>query len=439
MKADVESWGRNPKVKHRTLLQLLWRDALPDFSQVEGSILPFGMGKSYGDSCLNDDNALLLCAGLNKVLLFDKENAIFRCEAGVRFDEILRLIVPHGFFLPVTPGTKLITVGGAIANDVHGKNHHRAGTFGCHVTQFELLRSDGTRTICSADSNPELFSATIGGLGLTGVILWAEFKLTRIASPFIYQHSFRFKSLDEYMDKSRDADSLYDYVVSWVDCTSEGSSLGRGIFMGGNFAHPAQHTLPVLPKEREIALPFNFPPWALNKLSVRAFNELFYAKHWKDQQDALVHFDPFFYPLDAIHHWNRMYGARGFFQYQFVVPFDSARDVIRDVLKFSARSGKASFLSVLKNFGDVKSPGLLSFPRPGVTLSMDFKNEGKKTLELMNALDGIISSSGGVLYPAKDARMSASDFQRMYPRWEEFRRYIDPRFSSSFWRRVSAH
>lgn len=433
----IESWGKYPKATHTHISYLNWLSELPRLDQEEGTLLPHGLGRSYGDSCLNDGGALLCTEHLSRFISFDKEKALLRCEAGVSLAQILDLVVPLGFFLPVTPGTKFVTVGGAIANDVHGKNHHVAGTFGCHVTQFELLRSDGERLLCSPEQNTTMFNATIGGLGLTGVILWAEFRLQPIPSPFIFQENIRFAHIDDYLEHSRESDTRFDYVVSWIDCASTGKNLGRGIFMGGNFTHPEQHDLPSLPSPKSIPFPFQAPDFLLNKWSIKAFNELYYHKQYKKHSTHLVHYNPFFYPLDAISNWNRMYGKGGFFQYQFVVPFNSARDVLHEVLQRTAKAGKASFLAVLKNFGDIASPGMLSFPFPGVTLAMDFKNEGGSTLRLMSDLDDIIRTAGGRLYPAKDARMTAEDFQQTYPAWKEFSSYIDPKFSSSFWRRVS--
>jgi FAD/FMN-containing dehydrogenase len=429
-----QSWGRYPKTTG-TLKAVAWStDALPG---TNGSkVLPYGLGRSYGDVCLNDGGTLLITTKMDHLLAFDEQNGLLRCEAGTSLDDVLRFLVPRGWFLPTTPGTKFVTVGGAIANDVHGKNHHRAGTFGCHVTQFELLRSSGERLLCSPDRHPDWFAATIGGMGLTGLITWAEFKVRRIASASIEMESIKFENLDDFFRITKESDHDYDYTVSWQDCLARGESLGRGIFMRGNHAKPGVGSLTVHGDPR-LGVPFDFPSFSLNGLSIKAFNTLYYARLRKPVTRAVVHYNPFFYPLDSINNWNRIYGARGFFQYQFVVPFSADRGAIREILRQIGDSGQGSFLAVLKTFGDIRSPGLLSFPRPGVTLALDFPNRGEETLRLFERLDQIVLAAGGRIYPAKDARMSASTFQACYPQWQEFTAYIDPAFSSSFWRRVT--
>jgi FAD/FMN-containing dehydrogenase len=394
------------------------------------------LGRSYGDSCLNDKNALLLTRSLDHILEFDVETGLLRCEAGVSLDEILRLIVPHRWFLPITPGTKFVTVGGAIANDVHGKNHHRAGTFGCQVTRFELLRSNGERWLCSPSHNREWFAATIGGLGLTGLITWAELKLRRIASSQLEMESVKFPDLDEFFNLSADSDRRFEYTVAWLDCLAGGNSLGRGIFLRGNHAGPEAKALAPHAPPR-CTVPLDFPDAALSHFSIRAFNTLYYARQRRKTVAGTVPYDRFFYPLDAINRWNRIYGRRGFFQYQCVVPLTPHQEAIRRILTQITASGRGSFLAVLKTFGAVKSPGLLSFPRPGVTLALDFPNHGTGTLTLLEALDRIVLEAGGRIYPAKDARMSPQMFQESYPEWRRFRQWIDPQFSSSFWRRVT--
>jgi FAD/FMN-containing dehydrogenase len=432
----IESWGRTPQVQHRDIVNLQWRDALPDIGGMSETVLPFGNGRSYGDSCLNDGGVLLRTLAMNHLISIDEEALLVRCESGITFAELLSVLVPRGLFVPVTPGTKMLTVGGAIANDVHGKNHHSAGTFGCHVTRFELYRSDGTVKMCSPAENPELFSATIGGLGLTGLITWAEFTVIRIPSAFIRQENFRFANIDEYLATSREHDAVFPYVVSWIDCSVRGKGLGRGIYMGGSFT-PVERDAFNEPPVRTRSLPVEMPSWFLNTLTVRLFNFGFYHKQWRRHSRFRVHYNPFFYPLDAIHGWNKLYGRAGFYQYQCVVPHATAPQALHELLRTTAKSGKASFLAVLKNFGAMSSPGMLSFPAEGVTLSMDFRNEGSATLKLMNELDTIVRSAGGRLYPAKDARMSKDHFLSSYPRWDEFRKWIDPRFSSTFYRRMA--
>ncbi|MBI1422852.1 MAG: FAD-binding protein [Gammaproteobacteria bacterium] len=428
------SWGRYPEVT-QSLYTLRWQDdTWPSLAQ--SSLLAHGQGRSYGDVALNDAGVLLMTGAMDRFIAFDREAGILRCEAGVTLAAILNLIVPHGWFLPVTPGTKFVSVGGAVANDVHGKNHHQAGTFGCYVTQLGLRRSDESLLICSAEQNAELFDATIGGLGLTGLIVWVEFRLKKINGPFIEQETERFANLEQFFALSEAAAAEWEYTVAWVDCLAKGAQLGRGLFFRGNHATTTKTTSTAADYGRtRLNMPFTFPGFVLNHSSINLFNQVFY--HRPRRVRARVHFDPFFYPLDKIANWNRMYGKRGFFQYQCVIPGERAQAAMTNMLQTIAQSGQGSFLSVLKVFGDIASPGMLSFPRPGVTLALDFANRGDKTRALLARLDEITASEGGAVYPAKDACMSASHFQQYYPQWQQFAQYIDPAFSSSFWRRVT--
>ena len=429
-----QSWGRFPKAE-QDVHAMRWKDAnLPDAGKK--SVLPFGLGRSYGDSCLNDGESLIETSGLNRFIAFDENAGTLCCEAGVSLDQILKLIVPKGWFLPTTPGTKFITVGGAIATDIHGKNHHCAGTFGCHVKAFELLRSDGTRLRCTPRTNTEYFKATIGGLGLTGLITWAEFRLKKIQNALIEMESIKFEGIGEFLELSKESDDNWEYTVSWIDCVSRGKAFARGIFMRGNHA-PASAMSRKVHSDPKLTAPFNCPNMMLNSLSIKAFNTLYYRKQRAKKTRSRTHYDPFFYPLDAVNDWNRIYGNRGFFQYQFVVPFEGGREVMEEILGKITASKQGSFLAVIKTFGDKKSPGMLSFPRPGITLALDFPNRGQFTTHLFDELDGCVEKAGGSVYPAKDARMSAEFFQRSYPNWEAFSQYIDPQFSSSFWRRVT--
>lgn len=434
---ELQSWGRYPRIKHTQVMPIYWRSDVPDLASSGRHVLPHAYGRSYGDSCLNEDGVALDVSHLNRFISFNEETGLLCCEAGVSLAEILAIMVPRGWFLPVTPGTKFISVGGAIANDIHGKNHHAGGTFGCHVTSLRLLRSDGQRLICSPTENPELFQATIGGLGLTGLILWAEFKLKRIVNPYIDAEHIRFSSLAEFFVISAESDKNFAYTVSWVDLLVGGEALCRGIFTRGNHNQSPELAHRPLPKRLPLVVPFNFPQFVLNTLTVKSFNELYYHKQFLKRVGRIESYDPFFYPLDSIRDWYRMYGRRGFLQYQFVVPFAGGQKALRDIIGRIRRSGAGSFLTVLKEFGTITSPGMLSFPRPGMTLALDFAYAGEKTLRLLEELDSIVRAYDGAVYPAKDARMSAESFQQFYPRWQEFARYIDPHFSSSFWRRVS--
>ena len=433
----LESWGRYPRAK-QAAFPVYWSSDTPPLQSLAGTVLPYGRGRSYGDVCLNDGGTLLTTARMDHFLAFDSNVGRLRCEAGVCLDQVLDLIVPQGWFLPVTPGTRFITVAGAVANDIHGKNHHRMGTFGEHVCAFELLRSDGTRRICSGAQNNELFRATVGGLGLTGLILWVEFQLQKIQTPFIRVENIKYGGLADFFKLVQESEAAFEHTVAWVDCLASGAKLGRGIFMRGNTATSAEAGAARGKGSRsQLTFPFDAPDWLLNRLSVTAFNALYYHKQRRERETRVVHYSPFFYPLDAILNWNRMYGRRGFFQYQFVVPMAASESVVSRVLEKTSKAGAASFLAVMKTFGHRPPAGMLSFPRQGVTLAMDVANQGDKTLRLLNELDEVVMGNGGVLYPAKDARMSPLTFAASYPNWQEFARFVDPRFSSSFWRRVT--
>lgn len=428
------SWGRQSDVE-QDLYVLRWNDdPWPNIDNT--SLLAHGQGRSYGDVALNHKGVLLDTRGLDRFVQFDSANGVLRCEGGVTLAQILNLIVPHGWFLPVTPGTRFVSIGGAIANDVHGKNHHRAGSFGCHVNRLGLRRSDGTIHVCSPGKNKKLFEATIGGLGLTGLIVWAEIKLKKIKTTAIRQQAIRFTNLDAFFTLSEQSDREWEYTVAWIDCLAKGKHLGRGIFYRGNHANTSlKKAEPADYDTTRFSVPFDMPGFLLNHATVKLFNQFYYQRPLSTE--SLVHFDPFFYPLDKIGHWNRMYGKRGFFQYQCVIPGENARHAMLQILQTIADSGQGSFLSVLKMFGDIASPGMLSFPRQGVTLALDFANKGRKTRDLLERLDGITVANEGAVYPAKDARMSADAFQHYYPMWDEFQQHIDPAFSSDFWRRVS--
>jgi FAD/FMN-containing dehydrogenase len=440
MPTIYKSWGNFPQVTQQSL-PILWRKKPLPLPPPPITVLPHGLGRSYGDVCLNAHGLLLTTRNLNRFIQFDNQTGILRCEAGVSLAEILDMAVPQGWFLPTTPGTKFVTVGGAIANDVHGKNHHCAGTFGRHVLQFELLRSNGERLLCTPTQNEAYYTATIAGLGLTGLITWAEIQLKRIQHRAIAAEIIQFADLEEFFEISAQSDQYYDYTMAWVDCNSR-QYLGRGIFFRGNHVTaneipphwqiPLPNRLPPLLR----TMPFNLPGFTLNRWSVAAFNWLYYHKQRQKVIKQLVDYDPFFYPLDAIFQWNRLYGKKGFLQYQFVVSYDD-HQVIKDIIKLIADSGLSSFLAVLKTFGDLPSPGILSFPRKGITLALDFPIKGSATFELLERLDDKVQNAGGAVYPCKDARLSPRHFKAYYPQWEEFSQYIDPRFSSSFWRRVT--
>lgn len=429
----MSSWGNVLRAEHQVLDLGTRFDLIPP-TDPPGSVLAYGNGRSYGDSCLNIGAALVRTRSLDRFMGFDPSTGILRCEAGVLLDEIIRLAVPSGWFVPVTPGTRFVTVGGAIANDVHGKNHHAFGTFIRHVRCFELLRSDGRRLLCSPAENSDWFAATAGGLGLTGVITWAEIQLRRIAGTAMDVETIRFGNLEEFMALCAESDREFEYTVSWVDCLGRGRNLGRGLFQRANHAPDGEKIREK--RSSSLSVPFT-PPFSLvNPASLRVFNSLYYRIPVSARRRARTSFAPFFFPLDGILHWNRLYGPRGLYQYQCVVPTEAGLQATGALLEAIARSGLGSFLAVLKMFGSLTSPGMLSFPREGITLALDFPNRGERLEKLFIELDAIVADAGGRLYPAKDGRMPGALFRSGYPRWQEFARHIDPRCSSSFWRRV---
>lgn len=434
---DVLSWGRVLRARH-TVARPRWRDELPgliDEGTGEGrKLLGIGLRRSYGDSGLNPDGAVIDMTGLDRAIAFDPETRLLRAEAGMSLDAVLRLLVPRGFFLPVTPGTRFVTLGGAVANDVHGKNHHRTGTFGGWVRRLSLLRSDGREIELGPDDRTGLFAATVGGLGLTGLIGWVEIEMMPVASATMAAETVPFGGLDEFFTLAAESDAAFDYTVAWVDCLAVGEALGRGILSRAR--HADAGSLAAAPARRPSSLPIDLPGFVLNSATVKAFNAFYYANGRRKAGRASVPYEPFFYPLDAIGGWNRLYGKRGLYQYQSVVPPAAARDATRAMLQAIAASGEGSFLAVLKTFGDKPSPGLLSFPRPGSTLALDFANRGTSTLTLLDRLDSIVREAGGRLYPAKDGRISAAMFRTGYPNWADFAGHVDPGFASHFWRRV---
>jgi FAD/FMN-containing dehydrogenase len=431
----VTSWGRVQGFKHEVLGYHNRFAALPELPPSMPHLLPYGNGRSYGDSCLNAGGALLKTRQLDRFISFDPVTGVLACESGVLLGEILQLAVPQGWFLSVTPGTRFVTVGGAIANDVHGKNHHMVGTFGMHVRRLELLRSNGQRLLCSPTENPEWFSATVGGLGLTGLITWAEIQLRRIGSAWMNVETIRYQTLNEFFELCEESDRDYEYTVSWVDCCGKGKKLGRGLFMRANhapaIAAPGKHC------SRARKFPFSPPVSLVNSLSLKAFNTLYYHKQAARRTQSVQHYEQFFYPLDGILEWNRLYGPHGFYQYQCVIPMASSRDATTQLLQEIGNSGMGSFLAVLKLCGPSVSPGRLSFPQSGVSLALDFPNRGETLYRLFSKLDTIVREAGGRIYPAKDGRMPSELFRTGYPQWKAFTNFIDPRFSSNFWRRVT--
>jgi FAD/FMN-containing dehydrogenase len=433
--SSYASWGRYPQTLQR-IETVSWRDQLLRPGVLTPGSLPYGRGRSYGDVCLNGGGKLLDLSGLERVVFFDPQRGVLRAEGGITLRRILEIIVPLGWFLPVTPGTSLVTLGGAIANDVHGKNHHRAGTFGRHVLGIELLRPEGLLNI-SPSSDADLFNATIGGIGLTGIILSATIQLIPISTAGILGESIKFESLDEFFSISSESDKGFEYTVAWLDCLWSGGF--RGHFMRGNHRTERawQDAQPWSPRWELAGVPVNVPSRFVKSFGMKCFNFAYYNKQRARVTQIDQSFEPFFYPLDVVGGWNKLYGAAGFFQFQCVVPHAPGEVGIRAVLELARSSGAGSFLAVLKEFGEITSPGLLSFPRPGFTLCLDFANRGDSTVKLMRKLERVVVEHGGALYPAKDALMSPEAFAAGFPRLNEFKRFVAAGFSSEFWRRVT--
>jgi FAD/FMN-containing dehydrogenase len=434
---SLYSWGRYPAFAQQGH-SCYWRDdlsaALGHLVERYGSTLVYANGRSYGDSCLAVSDQVLHSRGLSRFIAVDWSTGVVVAEAGVTLAEVLEIAIPQGWFLQVTPGTQFVTLGGAVANDVHGKNHHVRGTFGGHVKRFQLIRSDQAPQICSAQEHPELFRATIGGLGLTGVMAWVELQLMPICSSQIQVGSTRFNSLQEFFQLSNEYDSQHEYTVAWIDCLAKGKSLGRGIFMFGD--HAPEGTLQVSRKAK-LGVPITPPFSLINPISLRLFNAAYFHKHPATLRQAQMSYEPFFYPLDGIQNWNRIYGKRGFQQYQCVIPTQNAEAAVRELLATIAVSGGGSFLVVLKRCGDVASPGLLSFPMPGVSLALDFPQHNHLNFKIFARMDAIVRQANGRLYPAKDAHMSPEDFRRFYPEWLTVEALRDPGLYSRFWKRVT--
>jgi FAD/FMN-containing dehydrogenase len=432
----LSSWGRYPAFPQRGR-PIFWRENVPEAlaeTAPGSSVLAYGCGRSYGDSCLAASDKVLAMCGMNRLISADWQAGVIVAEAGLTLAELIRVALPRGWFLNVTPGTKFVTLGGAVANDVHGKNHHVTGTFGRHVRRLTLHRSTEGTITASREERPDLFTATVGGLGLTGVILTVELQLRPVVSSNVEQCSIRFGSLDEFFDLSEVHDRVSEYTVAWIDCVATGKKSGRGYYVMGTHA-PAGD----LVSHQSDALYFPFDPKfsLVNSVSVRAFNGAYFRRQLRKKLTRRVSYNAFFYPLDRLLMWNRIYGRAGFQQYQCVIPQSQGREIIRAVLHEIALSRTGSFLAVLKQCGSLPSPGLMSFPMQGVSLALDFPQRAEINARLFANLDALVHEAGGRLYPAKDAHMSAAHFQRAYPGWQGVEALRDPQLMSRFWQRVT--
>lgn len=426
------SWGNYPKVDN-TVYKFDVQETLQQIINEHDELIAYGNGRSYGDSALSKN--LIYVKPYNYFLDFDNESGILHCQAGVLLSEILEVFVPRGWFLSVTPGTKLITVGGAIASDVHGKNHHVAGSFSDCVVEFQMVLPNGEVITCSHEENSFFFKASCGGMGLTGVIQDAKIKLQSINSSIIDQVTIKTKNLKETFEAFEQYKG-YTYSVAWIDCLAKGDSLGRCLLIIGEHANDGNL---VYDSKSKAAIPFEFPSFALNNLSVKAFNFLYYAKAKDGVSKQKVSLNSFFYPLDAIGHWNRIYGKNGFTQYQFVLPLEKSYEGLEKILAQIANSGKGSFLAVLKLFGKGNA-NWLSFPMEGYTLALDFKIE-PGLFELLDELDKIVLEHGGRFYLTKDVRVSKETFEVGYKEIDKFRKLrkmykMDKKFKSLQSKRV---
>jgi len=415
----LTSWGNHPVVDDATLIKPFSPDDAQKKAQSQGKqFIGRGLGRAYGDSALN--KCVMQSGHLNRMLAFDEDTGVLAAESGVSLAEILDVFVPRGWFLPVTPGTKFVSLGGAVASDVHGKNHHVDASFCEHVLWLDLWSPALGVVRCSPQEHEDLFWATAGGMGLTGFILRVAIKLVRIPSAFIKQDLIKAGSLDHIMETFEEYEDKLPFSVAWIDCLKAGKAQGRSIFMGGRFAEPDE--LPKkyqkdplkLPRKLKLDVPFNFPSFALNTYSVKLFNALYYGKARKGLTQNVVDYDTFFYPLDAILNWNRIYGTNGFTQYQFVIPKDDAEKGLRRILTEISDSGQGSFLTVLKLFGrQPVHPNNISFPMQGYTLALDFKIN-KSLFPLLDRLDALVMEYGGHNYLPKDCRLSKQTFRRGY-------------------------
>ncbi|RAJ06737.1 FAD/FMN-containing dehydrogenase [Chitinophaga skermanii] len=417
MQKQLANWGNYP-VLTCDECTFTNEEQLQQYVNAHNNIIARGNGRCYGDASLAQNSVSTL--KYDKVLSFDITNGVFECQSGITLDQILDIIVPKGWFLPVTPGTKFITVGGAIASDVHGKNHHVDGCFSNHIVYMEVLTAQGL-VRCSPTENSDLFWATSGGMGLTGVITNVQFNLKKIETAYIKQKQIKAKNLDEVIALFEQY-KHYTYSMAWIDCLKKGDGFGRSILIVGEHAtknelNPKQAVAPLqLPAKPKLTVPFNLPSFILNNFTVKAFNWLYYNKNTRKEINNVVPYEPFFYPLDAILHWNRGYGKKGFVQYQFVLPL-AQKDGLIAILKRISDKGWGSFLAVLKVFGQQDS--LISFPMEGYTLALDFPVRNG-LFEFLDELDEIVLQYGGRLYLSKDARMQQATFWKSYPNAQTF-------------------
>jgi decaprenylphospho-beta-D-ribofuranose 2-oxidase len=442
---ELSGWGRHPRVRARVVRPEMVSHVAPQVAEGVGGVIARGLGRSYGDASLPAEGGVaVLTERLSRFLSFDERTGLLTAEAGTTLGEVLETFLPRGWFPPVVPGTKFVTLGGCVAADVHGKNQHHAGTFGAHTTELTMRLADGSLVRCSPREDSELFRATVGGMGLTGFVADVSFRLARVETAHMLVRHQPSRDLEESLALLEDRALDDEYVVSWVDCLAEGPRLGRGVLMRGNHARPNEiknngSPLRLAPR-RGPGLPFDLPAWALNRSTARAFNALYFRRQASKTSHFITGIESFFFPLDAVGGWNRAYGRGGFVQYQCVLPTAEARAGLRAMLEALGASRLPCFLAVLKRLG-AEGAGLLSFPMPGYTLSLDLPVRGAALFDLLKRFDEIVLGRGGRVYLAKDARLDAETFRAMYARYPEWRRVkerVDPegRFRSALSERL---
>ena len=439
---ELSGWGRYPRRLSTTVCP---DDISGTVPPREGKVIARGQGRSYGDAALLDDGLVMLTERLAQVGSLDETTGVLTAQAGLTLEAVISEFLPRGWFPAVVPGTRFVSLGGCVAADIHGKNHHRDGTFGAHVKEFELVLADRSRHRCSPDSNAELFWSTIGGMGLTGIISEVALQLVPVQSSYMVVQHHQTRDLDGSFEVFSDAAWDDHYTVAWIDSMSKGPQLGRSVLMRGRHASlddlpERQRKRPFTRPSRQTNLGFDFPSWTLNSLSMAAFNELYYRLQGRRQHSFIAGYEGFFFPLDRIGNWNRIYGKRGFVQYQCVLPLNEAYQGMRKLLETLAAARRSSFLSVLKRFGP-QGPGLLSFPFEGYTLTLDLPVSDPELFPFLDRLDEIVLKHAGRVYLAKDARLKPAAFRAMYPRldeWLEIKRKIDPQscFDSNLARRL---
>ncbi|HSG82371.1 MAG TPA: FAD-binding oxidoreductase [Gemmatimonadota bacterium] len=437
---QIWGWGRRPVGTTDLRRPERLRD-LPELVGGERSCVARGLGRSYGDASFDSAGETILMERIDRFVDFDASGGILECEAGVTISELLKYFVPRGFMPPVIPGTKHVTLGGALASDIHGKNHHKDGSFCRHVVDFKLLTASGATLVCSRKENAELFWATVGGRGLTGIITSLRLQLSAIESAYVSVDLDRTPDLDGTLELFHESDDRYKYSVAWVDALAGGASLGRSVLMRGNPAPASDGRGLDVKEKRAHSVPGLFPGALLNRASVKAFNALYYRRHPGAARGVIQHYEPFFFPLDRADDWNRLYGKRGFTQYQCAIPYEGGRDGLARILELVRKETAGSFLTVLKRFGPAEDEQLLSFPMPGYTLAMDIPWRGRGFEAVLNRLDAMVIRLGGRVYLTKDARLSAESLRRMYGRldeWLEIKKRVDPdnRFASDLARRL---